>query len=42
MTSSNKTNNQYHYEWLYHSEDDLIPIEVKDNDKTAVEHTETE
>ena len=24
---------KYHYEWLYHSEGDLIPIELKDNDK---------
>lgn len=23
----------YHYEWLYHSNGDLIPIEIKDNDK---------
>ena len=24
---------KYHYEWLYHSEGDLIPIELKDADK---------
>lgn len=24
---------KYHYEWLYHSEGDLIPIEIKDADK---------
>lgn len=24
---------KYHYEWLYHSEGDLIPIETKDADK---------
>ena len=24
---------KYHYEWLYHSEGDLIPIQFKDNDK---------
>lgn len=24
---------KYHYEWLYHSDGDLIPIEIKDNDK---------
>lgn len=24
---------KYHYEWLYHSAGDLIPIEIKDNDK---------
>lgn len=24
---------KYHYEWLYHSNGDLIPIEVKDADK---------
>lgn len=23
---------KYHYEWLYHSEGDLIPIEIKDAD----------
>lgn len=33
---------KYHYEWLYHSEGDLIPIELKDNDKTAVEHVDIE
>lgn len=25
---------KYHYEWLYHSEGDLIPIELKDDDAT--------
>lgn len=24
---------KYHYEWLYHSNGDLIPIEIKDADK---------
>ena len=24
---------KYHYEWLYHSQGDLIPIELKDADK---------
>ena len=24
---------KYHYEWLYHSNGELIPIEIKDNDK---------
>ena len=24
---------KYHYLWLYHSEGDLIPIEIEDNDK---------
>ena len=24
---------KYHYEWLYHSKGDLIPIEIKDGDK---------
>lgn len=24
---------KYHYEWMYHSNGDLIPIELKDNDK---------
>lgn len=24
---------KYHYEWLYHSQGDLIPIEIKDADK---------
>ena len=23
---------KYHYEWLYHSAGDLIPIQIKDND----------
>jgi hypothetical protein len=23
---------KYHYEWLYHSKGDLIPIQLKDND----------
>ncbi len=24
---------KYHYEWLYHSQGDLVPIEIKDADK---------
>ena len=24
---------KYHYTWMYHSKGDLIPIEIKDNDK---------
>lgn len=24
---------RYHYEWMYHSKGDLIPIEIVDNDK---------
>ena len=26
---------KYHYEWLYHSNGDLIPIEIKDADKQS-------
>ena len=28
-----KNVDKYHYEWLYHSKGDLIPIQLKDNDK---------
>lgn len=33
VTQIDGTNvDKYHYEWLYHSNGDLIPIELKDND----------
>jgi len=28
-----KSVDRYHYEWMYHSKGDLIPIEIIDNDK---------
>lgn len=28
-----KSIDRYHYEWMYHSKGDLIPIEITDNDK---------
>lgn len=28
-----KSVDRYHYEWMYHSKGDLIPIEITDNDK---------
>lgn len=31
---------KYHYEWLYHSEGDLIPIEINDADKKNNDDTE--
>jgi len=34
ITQLNGANvDKYHYEWLYHSQGDLIPIEIKDADK---------
>lgn len=38
VTQVDGTNvDKYHYEWLYHSEGDLIPIELKDNDRREKE-----
>lgn len=36
VTQVNGANvDKYHYEWLYHSEGDLIPIQLKDGDEAG-------